>query len=251
MGAYCRVGSQLYLSITLEAFRTRFGVTRRAYFGIAIAERTSILETLNNLGSLYVDQGRLVEAEKMYQRALVGCEEALGPEHASTLLIVDNLGTLHRAQGRLTDAENMYDSNLGALYADQGHLGDAEKMYDHALAGFEKALGTEHTSTLKTVNNLGALYADQGRMADAEEMYHRALAGCEKALGAEHTSTLSTLSNLGTVYAAQGRLADAEDMYNFTSVPSLDLRRHWDQCTNPLSTRLTTSEISTEGKGVS
>jgi tetratricopeptide (TPR) repeat protein len=50
-------------------------------------------------------------------------------------------------------------------------------MYNRALAGYEKALGPEHTSTLDTVNNLGILYADQGRLEDAEMMYNRALAG--------------------------------------------------------------------------
>jgi len=34
-------------------------------------------------------------------------------------------------------------------------------MYQQALQGFEKAFGTEHTSTLKTVSNLGLLYAQE------------------------------------------------------------------------------------------
>ncbi|TVY13910.1 Protein SERAC1, partial [Lachnellula arida] len=37
------------------------------------------------LGNLYADQGKLVEAERMYQRALQGYEKAWGPEHTSTL----------------------------------------------------------------------------------------------------------------------------------------------------------------------
>ena len=32
-----------------------------------------------------------------------------------------------------------------------------------ALAGFEKALGSEHKSTLRTVHNLGVLYQDQDK----------------------------------------------------------------------------------------
>jgi tetratricopeptide (TPR) repeat protein len=86
-------------------------------------------------------------------------------------------------------------------------------MYERALAGKEKALGPEHTSTLDTVNNLGIIYTDQGRLAEAEEMYKRALAGYEKALGPEHTSTLRTVNNLGIFYRDQGRLAEAEEMF--------------------------------------
>ena len=62
-------------------------------------------------------------------------------------------------------------------------------MYQRALAGYEKALGPDHTSTLDTVNNLGILYSDQGKLKEAEEMYQRALAGKEKALGPDHDRT--------------------------------------------------------------
>ena len=81
----------------------------------------------HNLGDLYADQGKLAEAEKMYIRALQGKEEALGPDHTSTLDTVNNLGN---------------------LYADQGKLAEAEKMYIRALQGKEEALGPDHTSTL-------------------------------------------------------------------------------------------------------
>jgi len=62
---------------------------------------------------------------------------------------------------------------LGLLYSDQGRLAEAEAMYQRALAGKEKALGPEHTSTLNTINNLGNLYINQGRLVEAEAMYQR------------------------------------------------------------------------------
>ncbi|KAK1636654.1 hypothetical protein BDP81DRAFT_449649 [Colletotrichum phormii] len=144
------------------------------------------------LGNLYSDQGRLKEAEAMYERALQGSEKALGPDHTSTLSTVNN---------------------LGLLYLDQGRLKEAEAMYERALQGYEKALGPDHTSTLDTVNNLGILYSDQGRLKEAEAMYERALQGYEKALGPDHTSTLSTVNNLGLLYLDQGRLKEAEAIY--------------------------------------
>ncbi|KAJ5732695.1 hypothetical protein N7493_004176 [Penicillium malachiteum] len=89
----------------------------------------------------------------------------------------------------------------------------AEQMYQWALAGKEKALGPDHTSTLGTVHNLGNLYRDQGKLDQAEQMYQRALAGKEKALGPDHTSTLQTVHNLGVLYQDQGKLDQAEQMY--------------------------------------
>ena len=103
--------------------------------------------------------------------------------------------------------------SLGLLYHDQGKLAEAEQMYVRALAGYEKALGPDHTSTLDTVSNLGVLYRNQGKLAEAEQMYGRALAGKEKALGPDHTSTLDTVNNLGVLYRDQGKLAEAEQMY--------------------------------------
>ncbi|KAK4170949.1 hypothetical protein QBC36DRAFT_295822 [Triangularia setosa] len=197
-------------------------------------EGINITNATHILGNLYLDQGRLGEAEAMYQRALEGKEKALGPDHTSTLNTVNNLGSLYTAQGRLWEAEAMYQralegcekalgpdhtstldtvNNLGGLYLDQDRLGEAEAMYQRALEGKEKALGPDHTSTLDTVNNLGLLYVDQGRLGEAEAMYQRALEGKEKALGPDHTSTLDTVHNLGLLYVDQGRLGEAEAMY--------------------------------------
>ncbi|KAF2469609.1 tetratricopeptide repeat domain-containing protein, partial [Lindgomyces ingoldianus] len=80
---------------------------------------------LHSFGYMFSVQGRLGEAEKMYQRALQGKEKAWGPEHTSTLDTVNN---------------------LGSLYADLGQLKKAEEMYQRALQGFKKAWGLEHTS---------------------------------------------------------------------------------------------------------
>ncbi|KAJ5642527.1 hypothetical protein N7490_006527 [Penicillium lividum] len=198
------------------------------------ADDIAVWGGLHGLGNLYSDQGKLKEAEEMYQRALAGYEKALGPDHTSTLDTVNNLGSLYSDQGKPKEAEEMYQralagyekalgpdhtstlntvNNLGLLYSDQGKLKEAEEMYQRALAGYEKALGPDHTSTLDTVNNLGSLYSDQGKLKEAEEMYQRALAGYEKALGPDHTSTLNTVNNLGLLYSDQGKLKEAEKMY--------------------------------------
>ena len=121
-----------------------------------IDEDEPVINSYCNLGSLYSNQGKLQEAEAMYQRALEGYEKAWGPDHTSTLDTVNN---------------------LGLLYSRQGKLQEAEAMYQRALEGKEKAWGPDHTSTLHTVNNLGRLYSHQGKLQEAEAMYQRALEG--------------------------------------------------------------------------
>jgi len=59
------------------------------------------------LGLLYADQGKIAEAEKMYQH-----EKAWGPEHTSTLNTVNNLGLLYIGQGKIAEAEKTYQRAL-------------------------------------------------------------------------------------------------------------------------------------------
>ena len=59
-------------------------------------EHTSTLRTVNNLGNLYADQGKMVEAEEMYVRALRGYERAVGTDHWKTQTIPGNLRNLRK-----------------------------------------------------------------------------------------------------------------------------------------------------------
>jgi tetratricopeptide (TPR) repeat protein len=96
----------------------------------------------------------------MYERALRGYEEALGPTHTSTLATVNN---------------------LGILYKDQGKLGEAEQMYQRPLRGYEATLDSnpvqQYRLALNTLENIGDLYALQAEIAKAQAMYARALSG--------------------------------------------------------------------------
>ena len=102
----------------------------------------------------------------MFQRVLKGYEEALGPDHTSTLNSVNNLGN---------------------LFADQGKLKEAESMFQRALKGYEEALGSELVKTyvpaLNTVENLARLYQVMGKATQAEHMYKQAIIGLEAVFG--------------------------------------------------------------------
>jgi len=57
-------------------------------------DHTSTLNTVNNLGLLYRHQGRLNEAEAMFQRALSGFQAGLGPSHPKSDLVSRNIHSL-------------------------------------------------------------------------------------------------------------------------------------------------------------
>jgi tetratricopeptide (TPR) repeat protein len=118
---------------------------------------------------------------------------------------------------------------IAYLLKNQLQFTAAAVMYQQTLAGYEKALGPDHTSTLYTVNSLGILYRDQGKLDKAEQMFQRALAGYEKALGPDHTSTLNTVNNLGLLYRDQGKLDKAEEKFSqvLTSYQGNDTHIRW------------------------
>ena len=54
-------------------------------------DHKSTLETVNRLGDLCKNQGKLAGAERLYERALMGFEKRLGPDHKSTLETINRL----------------------------------------------------------------------------------------------------------------------------------------------------------------
>jgi tetratricopeptide (TPR) repeat protein len=150
------------------------------------------LNTVLNLGILYVELRKPGVAEEMYRRALQGYEKAVGPSNTATLHAINNLGN---------------------IYADQGKLDKAEQTYEQALRRSEEAFGPTHSSTLQSVHNLGVLYEEQGKLEEPEQMYERALRGKEKAYGLPDRWVLQTFQNLGCLYKSQGKLDQAEQMF--------------------------------------
>jgi hypothetical protein len=63
---------------------------------------------VNNLGALYKSQGQLDEAEKMYSRALVGYDKALGP--LQVLAYIPALNTMQTLALLLSSADRADES---------------------------------------------------------------------------------------------------------------------------------------------
>jgi tetratricopeptide (TPR) repeat protein len=121
----------------------------RGYETALGAEHTSTLDTVNKLGSLYADQGKLALAEQMYERALQGYETALGADNITTY--IPALNTLW---------------GLGYLFKLQADFTKARIMYSKALAGYEKIVGPEHPKC----QSLQEILQDLETITEGEEM---------------------------------------------------------------------------------
>jgi tetratricopeptide (TPR) repeat protein len=199
-----------------------------------IPPKPAIFDAIHDLGCLYLSQGKLMETEEAYHRALLGKEALFGLEHFKTLDTVNNLGIVYTNIGNLQEAERMCQralegrekmlghdhlstlqsvNLLGYVFTRAESLAKAEELYKRALAGFETSIGLNNTAALDTINNFGLLYSKRGDLHLAEEMYQRALKGCERILGPDHTSTLLTVYNLGNLYQTQGKREEAKQMF--------------------------------------
>jgi tetratricopeptide (TPR) repeat protein len=98
------------------------------------------------LGLLYKSQGKLYEAEKMYQQVLQGYEKAQGLENVA----------------RYRPALNTI-WNLGDLFAAQGYLDKAKEMYSRAGTGFQALLGPYSNECKRIERSIASLNTTQGK----------------------------------------------------------------------------------------
>ncbi|KAF1816463.1 hypothetical protein P152DRAFT_125308 [Eremomyces bilateralis CBS 781.70] len=121
----------------------------QGYEEILGPKHTSTLGTVNCLGTLYANQGKLKEAEEMYIRALQGYEEALDSE------------TLPRYRPALNTI-----SNLGDIFATKGEVHKAKTMYTRALTGFQVLLGPSCDQCQQFEDRLFSLDLSKEELAD-------------------------------------------------------------------------------------
>jgi formylglycine-generating enzyme required for sulfatase activity/predicted MPP superfamily phosphohydrolase len=138
-------------------------------------------------------QGKYVEAEQQYHRALELVEIEQGKEHSNVARILNS---------------------LAELLQDQGKYSEAEKLYCRALEIKEKALGPDHLSVSTYLSKLGGVLQDQGKYAEAEQKYRRALEITEKLLGSKHIAVAKTLEKLARLLRVQGNYGDSNLLYD-------------------------------------
>jgi hypothetical protein len=68
--------------------------------------------------------------------------------------------------------------------------------------GREAALGTNHHSTLDTINNLGGIFRLKGDLDKAEQLQRQAVAGFEETVGMDSVNSdfLRALHDLGVFF---------------------------------------------------
>lgn len=189
---------------------------------IGEGESKMVVAMFNNMGNVYIDQGRYEKALEVLNRALMIQEKTfLGRESTDVAVTLHNIGNVYTQQcnhekaleflnralvieGKILgwESKGVADTlnNIGGIYLQQGNYEKALEVLNRVLAVEEKILGHESQDVAGVFNNIGAIYSQQGNYEKALEFLNQALAIQEKILGHDSPDVAETLANIGSVY---------------------------------------------------
>jgi len=177
-------------------------------------------------------QGRLAEAERLFEEAMEGRIEALGPGERATLASLKGLGDVRIARGDLGGAERVYSQLLGEHLREdsgtrsdavavsgvlaivlqrQGKLEDAAAVLEVSANIARELLGPEHPNTVTTLSNLGGVLIALEQYEQAVRVHRRGEAGARALWGSDPEGRLGVyLGRLGRGLTKTGRWDEAE-----------------------------------------
>lgn len=159
---------------------------------------------LDELGIVYLKQGRYTEAQRALERSLT-------------------VFTKFAPWDRLEFADAL--NNLGALYFDEAQYSKAQELFEQAVSFWESSLAFSQPRVLTGLNNFAALLRSEGQVAESEQLLRTALsqergmtsdsdgAGDSERRAESAEAEVKTLSTLGLVLSNdEKRYAEAEPL---------------------------------------
>lgn len=164
-------------------------------------------KTLNGLGVVYSEQGRLLKAEECFRMTMKLYKKSIPKKHVDVAGVLINLGVLDcerqdypKAILKYIKAKKIYDSllppghpnravprvNLGNVYLAAGNYNLACEEYESALKLQEASLPGDHPDIARTLHNLAVVETHRGNLIMAKEYLERAEETANKTLAAKH-----------------------------------------------------------------
>lgn len=178
---------------------------------------SALAEALNDIGALYHNSGRFLEAERSYKQSLSLWARIPEPKPRMGI-VLGNLAGLRLAQGRPSDAEKLFSEAKRILVAGYGAespeiafvlcgLADVywgTRHYDDARLAAESALSTSEKLRLGAQTGaalflLAKVAWRQNREEDAERLLRQAIDVWRTSQGQQHPTYASGLSSLAVV----------------------------------------------------
>ncbi|KAL2503047.1 putative UDP-N-acetylglucosamine--peptide N-acetylglucosaminyltransferase SPINDLY [Forsythia ovata] len=162
---------------------------------------------LTHCGILYKDEGQLVEAAEMYQKALKADPSYKLAAECLAIVLTD-LGTSLKLAGNTQDGIQKYyeaikiDPHYAPAYYNLGVVYSEMMQYDTALNCYEKA-AIERPMYAEAYCNMGVIYKNRGDLESAIACYERCLAVSPNFEIAKNNMAIA-LTDLGTKVKLEG-----------------------------------------------
>ncbi len=145
--------------------------------------------SLNDYGTILLDQAKLDSAVIIFEKSLKIMGNALGENHYQMGSVLNN---------------------LAFAYDDKGDNKNADRIYNQALDVFRHNYGDEHPEIANTLNNYAFVKLSVGDTLASLNMHQQALDMWRKLLGNDHPDIGLTLHNIAAVTFYQKKYAQAE-----------------------------------------
>ena len=168
-----------------------------------IGNKIGIAVTFNNIGLIYADQGDYPKALEYYFKGLK-MDEELGNKNGIAARL-GNIGSVYHAQAERKRYSNQFQDSMGRNSIDS--------LYAKGLEYYLKALKMNEEIGRKrgigiNLSNIGLIYREQGNYLKAMECYFKALK-LDQELG-EKASIAIDLGSIGSLYTTQKKYPEAE-----------------------------------------
>ena len=205
-----------------------------------VAYRSAV--RMNAQASTFGDQGKDIQAQPLYEKALEIRRRLLTDDHPDTATSYNNLAMNLNARGRYAAAQPLLEkaleinrrlltddhpdtatsyNNLAYNLNAQGKYLQAQPLYEKALEIRCRLLTDDHPATANSYNNVAANLLEQGKYAAAQPHFEKALEICVRLLTDDHPITAHCYSNLAQALNEQGKYASAQPL----SEKALAIRR--------------------------
>jgi protein O-mannosyl-transferase len=187
---------------TLSHRRNEVYRTARGLWADTVEKRPNNPRALSNFGTFLVEENKINEANKLYERAL-----QLAPNYAGAQ---SNYGEALRRQGRIEEAIQHLTTalgiepksadahnNLGMAYRSQQRIDEAKEQFQLALEC--------NPYNAEAYNNLGLCLGDKGKTDEEIAQYLKALQ--------LNPNLRDARRNLAITYDQQGRTADSIEQF--------------------------------------
>lgn len=183
------------------------------------------------LGDLYLQLGKLEDADRHLPNASESLSQSLGEDHPDALATALDLSELHLELDRNEEAEavarrtlerlrRMESPNVDAVVqagtilafsiGQQGRHEESMLLLKEIHAIGVTDLGKQSRSTIRAQAALGLMLTKLQRFEESEELLRDLISTCEGALGEDHPRTLIAMINLGYSLTSRSQSDEAE-----------------------------------------